>query len=155
EEPLEPVAGSSLGGGISAVAASAAAAAAPIEVSGSASPLTGSDPLSPSADFVAAASPAPAAELAPPGDNNWVLAAGAPPAPSAPARIESPPPPGGMVRTPDTAAASPASASAPAESRPGPAWLYSPAVEISKNVLAGVGVLAIFGHLLRAIFARK
>jgi hypothetical protein len=60
-----------------------------------------------------------------------------------------------MVQTPAPAAATSVNAATAGESRPGPAWLYSPAVEITKNVLAGVGVLAIFGHLLRAMFARK
>ncbi|MFO0898446.1 MAG: serine protease [Pirellulales bacterium] len=150
EEPLEPVGGSSLGGGISAVAASAVAAP-PIEASAPPASIAG-DPLSPSGNFIAAGSPAAAAEMTPPADNNWVLPTAASPAVSSPPPIESAPPPGAMVQT---AASPPAGAAATAESRPGPAWLYSPAVEITKNVLAGVGVLAIFGHLLRAIFARK
>lgn len=158
EEPLEPVGGSSLGGGISAVAASTAAAAPPIEASASPLPPTGSgDPLNSSGEYATAGvAPAPAAVISPPGDNNWAFPAAASPTASPPAPIESAPPPGAMVQTPEPAAATPASAAAiSAESRPGPAWLNSPAVEITKNVLAGVGVLAIFGHLLRAIFARK
>lgn len=144
EDPLEPVGGSSLGGGVSALAASAEVA--PTDFAIAPAPH---DPLGP-ANELAENTPAPAVMSAPE-SNNWGAPDTAAPE-TAVAPLATAPPPGAIVSVAEPASG--AVAETPA-AKPGPAWLHSPAVEITKSVLAGVGVLAIFGHLLRALFAKK
>jgi hypothetical protein len=157
EDPLEPVGGSSLGGGLSALAASSLTAGAdPLSVEAGAAPpgaVTSGDPLSSAAEHGPFdTTPAPAV-LASPESNNW-----APPGVSqslGEATLATAPPPGAIVAVAEPSASPATAASTGTDAKPGPAWLHSPAVEITKNVLAGVGVLAILGHLLRAMFAKK
>jgi hypothetical protein len=141
EDPLEAVPGSSLGGALSGAAASSTPAPAALA---DAAP-TG-DPLQ-APETQSGTPPAPTVIPGPEG-NNWVAPAAAAPEP---APLAAAPPPGALLSPtagpPQPGAAAPAAA--------GPAWLHSPAVEIARNVLAAVGVLAILGHLLRALFARK
>ena len=152
EEPLEALGGSSLGGGVSALAASVQAGA-PLPERDATSASSGSfEPMTPAADIAPADAAPPPAEPASE-SNTWAPPAGA--NPPAETTITTAPPPGAMVAMATPLASDAASGAPAAETKPGPAWLHSPAVEITKNVLAGVGVIAICGHLLRAIFFRK
>ncbi len=151
EEPLETL-GSSLGGEVSAVAASVQTGA-PLPES-VAPPASGGnfEPTAPAADIAPAdAAPVPTEPAAE--SNSWAPPGGA--NPPAETTIAAAPPPGAMVAMATPLASDAASSAPAAEAKPGPAWLHSPVVEITKNVLAGVGVIAICGHLLRAMFFRR
>jgi len=153
EEPLEALAGSSLGGGVSAVAASVQAG---VPLPDRAAPPAGSgnfEPMAPAADIAPADSASPPTEPAAAESNTWAPPAGA--NPPAETTITTAPPPGAMVAMATPLASDAAGSDPAAAAKPGPAWLHSPVVEITKNVLAGVGVIAICGHLLRAMFFRK
>jgi hypothetical protein len=141
EDPLEPVPDSSWGSAPSSVAASATAGPAAF-----ADAWQHSDPLQ-TPETPAGAAPLPSV-MPEPMDNNWVAPAVT--AAAEPPPIGSAPLPGALLSPtegpPENLAAGGAT---------GPAWLRSPTVEIAKNVLAAIGALAIAGHLLRALFARK
>jgi hypothetical protein len=142
EDPLEAVPGSSLGGALSAAAAGPTPAPAALADA----PQPG-DPLQPP-ETQSGTAPLPAVIPAPDG-NDWVAPVAT--AAAEPAPLAAAPPPGALV-SPTVGPVQPGVAAGAAA---GPAWLHAPVVEIAKNVLAAVGVLAILGHLLRALFARK